>query len=117
MILARSSPHPHALRNVATWPGVGETVVPLHGRMARHCRPARRTDRAAPLSVRRPSNEASQPGDRAVFSVLGRWQTRVVAGGDSGAGSGARLGRRWDVALSFAGAQREYVEQVAAALR
>ena len=53
----------------------------------------------------------------AVFPVLGRWQTRVVAGGDSGAGPGAGLGRRWDVALSFAGAQREYVERVAAALK
>ena len=53
----------------------------------------------------------------AVFSVLGRWQTRVVAGGDGGAGPGAGLGRRWDVALSFAGAQREYVERVAAALK
>ena len=49
--------------------------------------------------------------------MLGRWQTRVVAGGDSGAGPGSGLGRRWDVALSFAGAQREYVEQVAAALK
>jgi len=33
------------------------------------------------------------------------------------AGAGDRLGWRWDVALSFAGAQREYVEQVAAALK
>ena len=39
-----------------------------------------------------------------------------MAGGDGGAGPGAGLGRRWDVALSFAGAQREYVERVAAAL-
>ena len=53
----------------------------------------------------------------AVFSVHGRWQTRVVAGGDSGAGPGAGPGRRWDVALSFAGAQRAYVERVAAALK
>ena len=30
---------------------------------------------------------------------------------------GARLGWRWDVALSFAGAQRDYVEQVAGALK
>ncbi len=49
--------------------------------------------------------------------VPGRWQTRIVAGGDSGAGPGAGLGRRWDVALSFAGAQRDYVGQVAAALK
>ena len=32
-------------------------------------------------------------------------------------GQGAGAGRRWDVALSFAGAQREYVGQVAAALK
>jgi hypothetical protein len=31
--------------------------------------------------------------------------------------SGQRAGRRWDVALSFAGAQRDYVEQVARALK
>ena len=49
--------------------------------------------------------------------MLGRWQTRVMAGGDSGAGPSAGLARRWDVALSFAGAQRAYVEQVAAALK
>jgi len=38
-----------------------------------------------------------------------------MAGGDGGAGAG--LGWRWDVALSFAGAQRDYVEQVARALQ
>ena len=52
-----------------------------------------------------------------VFRVPGRWQTRVMAGRDSGAGPGVGLGRRWDVALSFAGAQRAYVERVAAALK
>jgi hypothetical protein len=36
---------------------------------------------------------------------------------DSSASPGARPGWRWDVALSFAGAQRGYVEQVAEALR
>jgi TIR domain len=36
---------------------------------------------------------------------------------DSGAGQGARSQWRWDVALSFAGAQRDYVEQVAQALQ
>ena len=40
-----------------------------------------------------------------------------MAGGDSGTGPGAGPGRRWDVALSFAGAQRDYVEQVARALQ
>jgi len=38
-----------------------------------------------------------------------------MAEGDGGAGAG--LGWRWDVALSFAGAQRDYVEQVATALK
>ena len=32
-------------------------------------------------------------------------------------GTGAGRGRRWDVALSFAGAQRDYVGRVAAALK
>ena len=40
-----------------------------------------------------------------------------MTGADGGAGPGARPGRRWDVALSFAGAQRDYVEQVAEALK
>jgi TIR domain len=38
-----------------------------------------------------------------------------MAGGDSGPGRGP--GRQWDVVLSFAGAQRGYVKQVAGALR
>ena len=40
-----------------------------------------------------------------------------MAGTDGGASPGAGPGRRWDVALSFAGAQRDYVGQVAAALK
>ena len=40
-----------------------------------------------------------------------------MAGADSGAGPGTGPGWRWDVALSFAGAQRDYVEQVARALQ
>ena len=40
-----------------------------------------------------------------------------MAGAGGGAGPGARPGWRWDVALSFAGAQRDYVEQVAQALQ
>ena len=40
-----------------------------------------------------------------------------MTGADGGAGPGARPERRWDVALSFAGAQRDYVEQVAEALK
>ena len=40
-----------------------------------------------------------------------------MTGANGGADPGARPGRRWDVALSFAGAQRDYVEQVAEALK
>ena len=40
-----------------------------------------------------------------------------MAGADSGPGPGAGPGWRWDVALSFAAAQRDYVEQVARALQ
>jgi TIR domain-containing protein len=40
-----------------------------------------------------------------------------MAGGDGDADPGARPGWRWDVALSFAGAQRDYVQQVAQALQ
>ena len=40
-----------------------------------------------------------------------------MTGADGGAGPGAGPGWRWDVALSFAGAQRDYVEQVAEALK
>jgi len=41
----------------------------------------------------------------------------IVTGADGGAGLDAGPGWRWDVALSFAGAQRPYVEQVASALK
>ena len=40
-----------------------------------------------------------------------------MAGGDIGGGTGGGHGWQWDVVLSFAGAQRGYVEQVAAALK
>src|SRR5262252_3847348 len=40
-----------------------------------------------------------------------------MTGADGGAAPDARLERRWDVALSFAGAQRDYVGQVAEALK
>ena len=40
-----------------------------------------------------------------------------MVGADSGSGPGAEPRRRWDVALSFAAAQRDYVEQVAQALK
>src|SRR5260370_19228254 len=47
-----------------------------------------------------------------------RLGARLVAmtGGDGGAGLGGQ-GWQWDVVLSFAGAQRDYVGQVAAALK
>jgi hypothetical protein len=41
----------------------------------------------------------------------------VTTGADGSADQGARRGWRWDVALSFAGAQRAYVEQVAGELK
>jgi len=40
-----------------------------------------------------------------------------MAGADSGADPGIRPGAGWDVALSFAGTERDYVEQVARALQ
>ena len=40
-----------------------------------------------------------------------------MAGADGGADPGARPEWRWDVALSFASAQRDYVVQVAEALK
>ena len=40
-----------------------------------------------------------------------------MTGANGGAGPSARPEWRWDVALSFAGAQRDYVEQVARALQ
>ena len=40
-----------------------------------------------------------------------------MTGADVGAGPGVMPGWRWDVALSFAGAQRDYVEQVAEVLK
>ena len=53
------------------------------------------------------------------LALPGGWDGRLGShgGGDSGAGPGAGHGREWDVALSFASAQRAYVEQVAAALQ
>src|SRR5690349_2831895 len=41
----------------------------------------------------------------------------IMTGASGGADPGARPEWRWDVALSFAGAQRDYVEQVAEALK
>jgi hypothetical protein len=40
-----------------------------------------------------------------------------MTGADADTGPGTGPGRRWDVALSFAGAQRDYVEQVAETLQ
>ena len=41
----------------------------------------------------------------------------VMTEASGSADPGTRPGWRWDVALSFAGAQRDYVEQVAWALK
>ena len=40
-----------------------------------------------------------------------------MTGADGGVDLGAQPGWRWEVALSFAGAQRDYVDQVAQALK
>jgi hypothetical protein len=61
------------------------------------------------------SHAALRRGD--VFSGGRVGDSVVMTGADDGTDPGARPGRRWDVALSFAGAQREYVGQVAAALK
>src|SRR5260370_10557992 len=59
------------------------------------------------------SAECGEAGPSAAFS--GRLDD--MAGANGGAGPGARPERQWDVALSFAGAQRNYVGQVAQALK
>jgi hypothetical protein len=41
----------------------------------------------------------------------------VMAGGDSGVGTGSGQEWQWDVVLAFVGAQRGYVEQVAETLK
>src|SRR5260370_39475740 len=57
--------------------------------------------------------ECGEAGPSAAFS--GRLDD--MTGANGGAGPGARPERQWDVALSFAGAQRNYVGQVAQALK
>jgi hypothetical protein len=53
-----------------------------------------------------------------VSSAAPGWGNSIVmTGADGGAGRGDRPGWQWDVALSFAGVQRDYVEQVAQALQ
>ena len=59
----------------------------------------------------------SWPGENRVPRCSAGGRLGWHGGGDGGADPGAGLGRRWDVALSFAGAQRDYVERVAAALK
>ena len=53
-------------------------------------------------------------------SVSGAWlvaDSGGMAGGADSPGAGGGHGRRWDVALSFAGAERDYAGQVARALK
>lgn len=69
-----------------------------------------------------PTPPGRSPDGRSGRAVVfpGAWlvaDSGGMAGGDDGAGPDAGPGRRWDVALSFAGAQRDYVGQVAAALK
>jgi hypothetical protein len=61
------------------------------------------------------SHYAGCRGSKSFAPVGGKLD--VMTGADDGADPDARPGWRWDVALSFAGAQRGYVEQVAQALR
>ena len=56
-------------------------------------------------------------GRAGVFCAAGVGDSIVMTGADGAASPGARPGWQWDVALSFAGAQRPYVEQVASALK
>ena len=56
-------------------------------------------------------------GSEARSSASASGRLDVMAGADVGAGPGVMPGWRWDVALSFAGAQRDYVEQVAEVLK
>jgi hypothetical protein len=78
--------------------------------------------RGLPLRARLPQ-PGQQPGraDRVVEGDMGggapggRLDAMTGAGGSADSGAGPE--RQWDVALSFAGAQRDYVEQVAAALK
>ena len=73
-----------------------------------------------PREPRRPETIVFQqvtPGAR--VCLLADWvgDSRVVTEARGVADPGARSGRRWDVALSFAGAQRDHVGQVAEALK
>ena len=66
----------------------------------------------APVENRSISGQS--PGVGVAASVA---HSIVVAGTNGDAGQGDRPGWQWDVALSFASAQRDYVEQVAGALK
>ena len=59
------------------------------------------------------AESAVQPGDRGGI-FRGKLAVMADAGGEPAGGGG--LGWRWDVALSFAGAQREFAERVSAEL-
>src|SRR4249919_382090 len=57
------------------------------------------------------------PDSHAGSGAVASGRLVAMTGADGGAGQGARPESRWDVALSFAGAQRDYVGRVAAALK
>src|SRR5271157_2564526 len=59
----------------------------------------------------------AEPNFCCVLRRRREWQTRIMAGGDTSASTGGGQSSQWDVVLSFAGAQRGYVEQVARALK
>ena len=77
-------------------PGVGEmTVTPtrLHGAALSANPASARTGGTCCVSG---DPRMRVPDLGAVFPVPGRWQTRVMAGGDGGARPGAGRGRRWE---------------------
>jgi len=69
----------------------------------------------SPFAPRRPPRRGERATEAASAAIGGRLD--VMAGASRGTSPDARHGRRWDVALSFAGAQRDYVGQVAQALK
>src|SRR5579859_1161860 len=96
-------------------PGIIRHVVPRTVPRPRHPSPV-----ALLPCVTSPTAPGARPGDHVVnrsISGQSRWRLDIMTGAGGGAGSGARPGRRWDVALSFAGAHRDYAGEVAGALR
>jgi hypothetical protein len=80
-------------------------------------RPLRGTPPVTVLLIDRFPHGHSGCGSTGSSAVKQMRDSVVMTGVDCSADLGARPERRWDVALSFAGAQRDYVRQVAEALK